>query len=107
MENKKKTKRGLAIAGLAAATIAAGYFLYGPKGAENRKKLRGWSIKMKGEVLEKVEKLKEVNKENYEKIVDQVTEKYKKIKEISQEEVEALSKKLKSYWTKIEKSKKK
>lgn len=99
----KKVGKDVAIVGMVAAAAAVGYFLYGPKGAKNRKKIKGWMLKMKGEVLEKVESLKEVNKEAYEKIVDQVGDKYKKLKDISDEEVEALSKKLKSHWSGIQK----
>lgn len=99
----KKVGKDVAIVGLVAAAAAVGYFLYGPKGEKNRKKLKGWMLKMKGEVLEKVESLKEVNKEAYEKIVDQVGEKYKKLKDISEDEVESLSKKLKSHWAGIQK----
>ncbi len=113
MANKKVTKKestikkvgkDVAIVGLVAATVATGYFLYGPKGDKNRKKLKGWMLKMKGEVLEKVESLKEVNKDIYEEIVNQVTDKYKKAKNISEKEVEELSKKLKGHWSSIQKS---
>lgn len=100
----KKVGKDITIVGLVAATSVAGYFLYGPKGGKNRKKLKGWMLKMKGEVLEKVESLKEVNKDIYEEIVDQVTDKYKKAKDISEKEVEELSKKFKSYWSSIQKS---
>ncbi len=101
----KKVGKDVAIVGLVAAAAAVGYFLYGPKGEKNRKKLKGWMLKMKGEVLEKVEALKEVNKETYEKVVDQVSEKYKKLKDISEEEVEAISKRLKGHWSSIQKEK--
>ena len=39
-----------------AAIAAAGYFLFGPNGKNNRKVIKGWTVKMKGEVLEKIEK---------------------------------------------------
>ncbi|MGB3988735.1 MAG: hypothetical protein WBK67_03550 [Minisyncoccales bacterium] len=107
-ENKKSKKdgiiKGVAVTGLAIAAVAVGYFLYGPEGDKNRKKLKGWMLKMKGEVIEKIEKAKEVNRETYNKIIDQVSDKYKKMKSVSEEEVEKLSKRLKAHWPKIEKS---
>jgi len=99
----KKVGVGAVVAGLTAATVAVSYFLYGPKGEKNRKKLKGWMLKMKGEVLQKMEDLKEVNKETYEKLVDTIGEKYKNFKETKTEDVEELVKKLKSHWPKIEK----
>jgi len=88
---KKTTGTNVAIgAGVAAiaALAAAGYFLYGSKdGARNRKKVRGWMLKAKGEVLEGVEKMKDVTEEQYAMIVDKVASKYKAIKNIDPAEV--------------------
>lgn len=87
-------------AGLAA--IAAGsYFIFGPQGAKNRKVIKGWTLKAKGEVLEKIEKLKEVTPEVYNKVIDEVSAKYSKIKDISADEVMALSSDLKKHWKAI------
>lgn len=106
MAQKKKethSKAPLIIAGIAAAGAVAGYFLYGPKGAENRKKVRAWSLKAKGEVLEKVEKAKEMSEERYYQIVDQISEKYAKLKDTEEAEVVALNKELKKYWKDMQK----
>jgi flagellar basal body-associated protein FliL len=48
------TKVGIGLGLTAAAVTAAGaYFLYGSKQApQNRKKVKGWVLKAKGEVLE-------------------------------------------------------
>jgi len=94
---------GVAIAGFAAATTAVSYFLYGPKGEKNRKKLKGWMLKMKGEVLQKMEDIKELKKEAYEDLVDKISDKYKKFSNVKVEDVENLAKNLKSHWPKIEK----
>ena len=58
--------------GLAALAAAGTYFLYGKKGAKNRKMIEGWTLKMKGEVLEKMETIKELNEDKYYKLVDTV-----------------------------------
>ena len=106
---KKTTGVGTNVAmgaGLAAlaAFAAAGYFLYGKDGAKNRKKVKGWMLKAKGEVLEGVEKLKDVSEEQYAMIVDKVGAKYKTVKNIDPAEVEAMMSELRGHWKNIKKS---
>lgn len=84
-------------AGVAAVT-AAGYFLFGPNGKNNRKVIKGWTVKMKGEVLEKIEKLKEVTPETYNAIIDDVSAKYAKVKNISEDDLAMVTADLKKYW---------
>ncbi len=90
------------IVGAVTATVAGGYFLFGSKNAKkNRQKIEIWTLKAKAEVLEKIEGVKELGQEEYEKIVDTVTEKYTNIKEIGSEKVESLRKELKKHWKDI------
>lgn len=109
MPAKKKTikktvgaKEGILIGAGVAAAAAAGYFLFGPKGKQNRKKISAWTIKAKGEVLEKIEGLESLAEDKYHKIVDQVTAKYMKKMDIANEDVEKFTKELKKYWKHIE-----
>lgn len=101
---KKKMSAGSKVAigaGLAAlAAAAAGtYFLYGTKkGAKARKQIKGWALKAKGEVLEKMEKMQEMNEKVYNKIVDEVKVGYKKMKDIDAKDVEAFGKEMKAHW---------
>lgn len=108
MADKKNKKGGDAagrigafVAGAAVATAAGAYFLYGPKGAENRKKIESWSLKAKADVLARLEKLKEVSEEKYHEIVDTVTTKYAKMKDVGEEKAEKLNKELKGHWRRI------
>jgi len=101
--SKKSSKAPLLIAGAMAASAVAGYFLYGPKGDKNRKKIRSWTLKAKADVLEKVEKAKEISEEQYYAIVDQVTERYAKVKDTQEEELTSLNKELKKYWKDVQK----
>ena len=78
--------KGFLVAGLAAAGVAAGYFLYGPEGKKNRKKVKAWAVKAKGEVLEEIEKMKEVSEEGYTAAVDKVANKYGKLKKVGETE---------------------
>jgi len=103
----KKTKKDSSGLGLAATLVAAaatGFYLYGPKGVENRKKVKAWTLKAKAEVLEKFEDAKEVTDESYTEVVDKVTAKYAKMKKVGDEEAEKLNKELKRHWRAIKRS---
>jgi len=92
------------ITGIAAAGAALLVFLYGTKrGKEERKKLKGWMLMFKGEVISKLESLKDINKEVYDKVVDEVSEKFAQIKELSQGEIEVVKQTLKNGWEDIKK----
>lgn len=107
MATRKKTKKGGAKVGmgigLAAAAAAAGaYFFYGTKEAQkHRKKLRGWAVKMKGDVLDQIERLKDVDQEAYDKIINEASKTYSKLQGVSSKEVAEVAKELKSSWKKI------
>lgn len=66
--------------GAIASTIAGAYYLYGsPQGEARRKQVSAWAVKMKGEALDKIEKLKEISEPKYKEIVKTVSEKYKNV----------------------------
>ncbi|MEN9649706.1 MAG: hypothetical protein RL094_673 [Candidatus Parcubacteria bacterium] len=92
------------IIGVAAAATAGAYFLYGTKkGKHARQQIKGWSVKAKGEILEKIEVLKDVNEEAYHKVVDAVLKRYESLKHIDSREVVQISKELKEHWKNIQK----
>jgi len=100
----KETKQVAIVAGVAAgvaALTAAGYFMLGPNGKKNQKQLKGWAIKMKGDVVEKLEKLQNVTPEVYNTIIDEVSLKYGKLKSISAEELADIATDLKKHWRAI------
>ena len=93
---------GIALASLAAAA-AGTLFLYGTKeGKKQRKNIKGFALKAKGEVLEKIEKLKDVNEDTYKEVVNSVLKKYKTLKNQA-EEVKEVSTELMGYWKDIKK----
>lgn len=107
MKKITKQSHGGEVAGLAAlAAAAAGvYFLYGSKDAsKKRKAVKSWSLKMKAEVLEKIEKLKDIDQKVYQDIVDQASKKYEMLKGVEVAEVAQVSKELTSHWRAIKKS---
>lgn len=94
--------------GLALAAAAGAYFLYGSKNAPKRRaQIRGWMLKAKGEILEKLEQAKEVNEEVYNKIVDSVTTRYQQLKNVDPGELAVLGADLKRHWRNIQQSVKK
>ena len=101
---RARAKSGVApkIIGAGIAAIAAGiagaHFL---NSAKKRKKLKGWMLKMKGEALEQVEKLKEVNEDAYHKAMDAAAKRYTALKHVDKEELAKITKELKSYWKHI------
>jgi uncharacterized protein YfkK (UPF0435 family) len=103
MNNGKKVGLGVGIAAAAAAAAAGAYYLYGPSGSKNRKKIKGWMLKARGEVIERMEKLKDVSKEEYQEIVDSVVQGYKKAQNASPAELAALATELKGHWNSISK----
>lgn len=91
--------------GLGAVAAAAGaYFLYGAKGAaKNRKKVKGWALKVKGEALEEIEKLGDLNEGAYHAAIDKVSGQYQSLPHVDKKELEVLTKELKSHWKHLKK----
>lgn len=100
---KKTGKMVGAGIGLAAVAAAGACFLYGNQGAKNRKQIAGWTLKMKGEVLEKVETLKTLDRETYTELVDKVSARYAKLEKVSASELRHLTVELKKAWIHISK----
>lgn len=107
MATKKKTSgisKMFSVGGLAVALAAGAYYLYGTKdGAEKRKKLHGWTVKMKGEVMDKLEKMENVTEGKYHSVVEATAKKYAKFDNVRKTELVALVKDLKKHWKNIKK----
>ncbi len=86
-----------------AALSAAAYLLFGPNGKKNRKTIKGWAVKMKGEIIEKFEEAKELTEPVYNEIIDKVQQKYSKIQNIDKEELQATIAEIKKNWKAIQK----
>lgn len=110
--SKKVNKKGglgqaLAVGAGVAVASAAAYLLMGPEGKKNRKQIKGWAVKMKGEMIEKLEDLQEVTEPVYNKIVDQISEKYAKVKNIDKEDIDEVVGEVKKHWKALAKDAKK
>lgn len=96
-------KVGIGVALTTAAVAAAGaYFLYGsPNAKQNRKKVRGWALKAKGEVLEVLEKAGNMTTEEYQAAIEKIASGYSKLQTVSKPEIDAFKKEMMSYWKQI------
>lgn len=100
---KNRDKPIAAGVGLAAIAAAGAYFLYGERGARNGKSISGWALKMKGEVLEQMESLKELDQETYHRLVDKTARRYGPGKRVSSCELKRVTEELKGAWPHISK----
>ena len=87
--------------GLAALAAAGTYFLYGRRGTRNRAAIEGWALQLKGEVLEKLEQLKDINQEAYNGLVEETAKRYGKTKKVGASELKIMTEDLKNAWTHI------
>ncbi|OGY98405.1 MAG: hypothetical protein A2855_02655 [Candidatus Liptonbacteria bacterium RIFCSPHIGHO2_01_FULL_57_28] len=104
MKTSKKVGIGVGLAAAAAAAAAGAYFLYGKDGAKNRKAVKGWMLKARGEVMEKMEKLDKISETKYKEIVDSVVRGYKSARKASPAELAMVAAELKSHWNSIRRS---
>lgn len=81
--------------GAAAGLYAGAHLLFGnsENAKRNAKKLQSFAIKMKGDVVEKLEKAKQLSEPIYNQIVDDVSKKYKKVEKMQLGEIVAELKK--------------
>lgn len=101
MSNQGKVLMGAGIAALAAATAGA-VFLYGTEaGKRSRKNIKSWSLKMRADVMDRMENMKDWSEGSYHSVIDNVAKKYKGVKNLDPIEVAALVRDLKAHWKTI------
>jgi len=104
MKKKIVSKKGMStgevvgIGATVAALGAAAYIMFGPDAKKNKKAIKGWAVKMKGEIIEKLEEAKEITEPVYHKAVDTVSAKYAKIKKIDPKELKIVVDEVKKHW---------
>jgi uncharacterized secreted protein with C-terminal beta-propeller domain len=97
---KKSSGARLGLVALASA-VAGAYFMYGKNGDKNRKKVKSWMFKMRGEVMDNLEKLKDFDKLSYNKVVDEAARHYRALKQVDKKEVDQMVGELKGHWKNI------
>jgi hypothetical protein len=98
---KTKDKMIGAGIGLAALAAAGTYFLYGKKGSKSRETIEGWALQLKGEVLSGMEKLKDINQQAYNDLVEDTAKRYGKTKNVGAVELKRMTLELKNAWAHI------
>jgi gas vesicle protein len=100
---KTKDKMIGAGIGLAALAAAGTYFLYGKRGEKNRETIAGWALQLKGQVLEKMEKMKKIDEKAYNELVEEAVIRFGRVKSVSAAELKLITADLKSAWSHIDK----
>ena len=105
MKKKEFSASKLMALGAGAAALAAStYYFFGPAGKIHRQKAAGWMIKMKGEIVERLEEAGEVSEAAYHNIVDSVLASYVTAGKVAPAELKAFADTLKGQWKHILKS---
>lgn len=91
--------------GALAAAAAGTYFLFGKnaKVVKARKQVKSWSLKFKGDVLEKLENMQDISEDTYHKVIDEVSKGYKAVKNVDAAELMESATELKKHWKDIKK----
>ncbi len=107
MANKNAATIGIG-AGIAAAAAAAGaYWLYGAKhSAQHRKMAKSWMLKARAEVLEGIEKLKDIDKSSYMQMAERIIRSYAGKAGATSAEVARMLRDAKTSWAHMQKAQK-
>ena len=98
----KETAGILGMIGAVAAAAVGAYYVYNSKDAKKKiKNVKGWVLKAKGEILDKLEDMKDVTEEKYKTTVDSILTKYNKVKKVEGPEIIKLGDELKKHWKTI------
>lgn len=103
-KNSMSASSIVAIGAGAAALAASTYYFFGPLGKIHRQKAAGWMIKMKGEIVEKLEEAGDITEDVYKGIVDTVLASYIVSSKIAAPELQAFAEVLKGQWKNIVKT---
>jgi hypothetical protein len=85
------------------AAWAALYALFNAKG--NAPKVKEWAMNMEQEIVEKIDKVKDMTEPVLAKIIDEVKEKYERMKDIDKDELKKMVDTLRDHWSSVIKAK--
>ena len=102
MKNKingnSNTAKIVVIGASVAAAAATAYFFLGPDGKTHQKHAKAWAIKMKGEVVKRLEAAREVSEPVYHTIIDGVAAEFTKAMNGDRKDIDALAADMKKHW---------
>jgi len=81
------------------AAWAALYILY--NGKENAPKVKKWAINMEQEIVEKIDKVKDITEPVLTKIIDEVRDKYERMKDIDTDDLKKTVNTLRDHWSSV------
>lgn len=95
----KGSKGGVVKIAAGLATLAVGaYLLYGKGAKARRTKVKGWAGHVAHEVKQHAKQLAEMDREGFNRVVDNVVDQYGKMKVVNSQELQRVSKGLKEAW---------
>ena len=97
-KNESNAGKMMAAGAGVVALSAAAYLIFGPEGKKHRKDLKSWMVKMKADVMEKMEEAGELTAPVYEAIVNEVSEKYNSLGGIDAAQLATEASLLKKHW---------
>lgn len=98
MAKNTGTRAGIALAGLAAAA-AAGYYFYASEDAKKHRKIAAtWARDLKDDVVKQAKKVKNLDKRQMLKIIDNATDAYHSAKTVDRKALMRAAKELKANW---------
>jgi ElaB/YqjD/DUF883 family membrane-anchored ribosome-binding protein len=74
-------------------------------GKENAPKVKEWAMNMEQEIVEKIDKVKDMTEPVLTKIIDEVKEKYEHMKEVDGDELKKMVATLRDHWSSVIKAK--
>lgn len=96
---KSKVALGALATAAAAGAAVAGYYFYASKDAkQNRQKAAKWARDMQKDVMTRAKKLKDVDRAQLAKIVDEAASAYRSMKNVDPSELKRAAKELKDNW---------
>ena len=98
-----KVAAGATLMALAAAAAGAVYLYGTDAGKKKRKDISSWALRMKADVMDRMEKMKDWSEDSYKELIDNVATKYSNVKNIDKTEIVALAADLKKHWKSIKK----
>ncbi|MDP3993081.1 MAG: hypothetical protein Q8Q05_02625 [bacterium] len=103
-DNSSDTVKLAVLGASIAAAAATAYFFLSPEAKQHQKQAKAWAIKMKGEVVEKLEQAREVSEPVYRQIIDTVAAEYAKALKGDTKEIDLLAADLKKHWKTLSQS---
>lgn len=89
------------VTGIGAIAEIAGAYFSDPRGLKRRTTIKSWGLKMQGEILEEIERLKNLGERQYREIIDATALRYRALKHVDPKELQEIVRELKGHWRNI------